>query len=314
MCGLDLRRWGNLCTFAGLMGRIDDYSTVKRVTLAGLWLNVVLVALKLFFGYQGHSDALVADGYHSMSDFITDFIVIVFVSASYKKADEGHPYGHGKFETVATVLISLMLLGVGVMIGVEGVRSLTLSLQGNPLPRPSVWTLYVAAFSIVSKELCYRYTMVYARRLNSPALKANAWHHRSDAISSVATVAGVSFALFMGEQWRVMDPVASIVIALMIMVSAIKIVLPSVNELLEISLPAEVTERMSELINSVPGVIRAHNLRSRRNGHSYIVDVNIHVDSNLTVREGHAIANRVERALRRDFGPDMILYVHIEPE
>lgn len=292
----------------------EEMRTIRRVTLVGLCINVVLVALKLFFGYWGKSDALVADGYHSLSDFVTDFIVIAFVATAYKKADREHPYGHGKFETIASVLISLILLLVGVMIGYEGVVTMMGALGGETLPRPDVWTLYVAVFSIVAKEFCFRYNMRYARRLESSALRANAWHHRSDAVSSVATLIGVSFALFLGEGWRIMDPIASIAIAVMIAVSAVKIARPSINELLEISLPRKVIQQMYEIIRGVPGVLRVHNLKSRRNGHSYIVDVNIHVDPDITVREGHAIASRVERELHRAFGGDMIIYVHTEPE
>lgn len=292
----------------------SDYSLIRRVTLVGLMINVVLVVAKLFFGYWGKSDALVADGYHSVSDFITDFVVIAFVAAAYKKADKAHPYGHGKFETIATVIISIVLAGVGLFIGIDGLQTLMKSFSGEVLPRPDIWTLYVALFSIVAKEFCYRYTLLYARRVNSSALRANAWHHRSDAISSIATVAGVSCAMFLGEQWRIMDPVASIIIAFMIMVPAVKMAIPSINELLEASLPDEVTQKMLEAIRSVPGVIRVHNLRSRRNGHSCMVDVNIHVNPDISVREGHAISTAVERRLRSEFGPDMILYIHIEPE
>lgn len=287
---------------------------IRRVTVVGIAINAVLVALKLFFGYWGHSDALVADGYHSVSDFITDFIVIVFVAASYKEADSGHPYGHGKFETIATVIIGLILLAVGVLIGLGGVSALIGTMNGTLLPQPDIWTLYIAIASIVLKEFCYRYTIAYGRRLDSSALIANAWHHRSDAISSVATLVGVSFAIFLGPQWRVMDPVASIIIAVMICVSAVRIAMPPLNELLETSLPQETIRRMDECIRTVPGVIKVHNLRSRRNGHSCIIDVNIHVNPDITVSAGHAIATNVEALLEKEFGKDLIIYVHIEPE
>lgn len=292
----------------------SEFAVIRHVTLVGLWINVVLVAVKLFFGYWGDSDALVADGYHSLSDFVTDFIVIIFVGASYKKADREHPYGHGKFETVATVLISMLLLFVGLFIGFEGMVTLIDTLEGKELPRPDILALYAALFSILAKEFCYRYTARYGKKLNSPALMANAWHHRSDAISSVATVIGISFALFLGAKWRVMDPIASIVIAVMIAVSAIKIGMPSVKELLETSLPQSTIRQVHSIIKSVPGVLRVHNLRARRNGRSYIVDVNIHVDPDITVWEGHAISTEVERQLHKRFGRDMIIYVHTEPQ
>ncbi len=292
----------------------DTVRAVRRVTAVGIWINALLVAMKLFFGYTGHSDALVADGYHSMSDFATDIIVIAFVAASYKAADSRHPYGHGKFETIATVLIGLVLLGVGFFIGAEGVGTLMRTLRGEVLPRPETVTLYIAAASVALKEGCYRYTLHQGRRLDSSALIANAWHHRSDAVSSLATIVGVGFAIFLGAQWRVMDPVASILIAVMICVSAVKIMMPPINELLEASLPAATMQRMEEAIAQVPGVIRMHNLRARRNGHSTIVDVNIHVDPNITVQAGHAIATAVERKLEECIGRDVIIYVHVEPE
>jgi len=291
----------------------ETVRVIRKVTIVGIWINAVLIAIKLFFGYWGKSDALVADGYHSMSDFITDFIVIVFVAASYKEADSGHPYGHGKFETIATVMIGLILLGVGAFIGMEGISTLVGSLNGEVLPRPDIWTLYIAVISILMKEFCYRYTIAYGRRMNSSALIANAWHHRSDAISSIATFVGVAIAIFMGSQWRIMDPIASIIIAVMICASAVKIALPPLNELIETSLPEEVIRKMTECIRSVPGVMKVHNLRSRRNGHSCIIDVNIHVNPDITVSAGHEIATDVERKLEQEFGKDLIIYVHVEP-
>lgn len=287
---------------------------IRKVTIVGIWINAALVALKLFFGYWGQSDALVADGYHSMSDFVTDFIVIVFVAASYKKADSGHPYGHGKFETIATVLIGLILLGVGVFIGYEGASTLIKAINGETLPTPDILTLYVAIASIALKEFCFRYTLKYGKKLDSPSLVANAWHHRSDAISSVATLVGVGLAIFLGHKWAIADPIASILIAVMICVSAIKIAIPPLNELLETSLPPETIQQMYRIISRVPGVLKVHNLRSRKNGHSYIVDVNIHVAPDITVSAGHEIATAVERTLEREFGKDIIIYVHTEPQ
>lgn len=291
----------------------ETAKTIRKVTIAGVWINAILVGAKLFFGYWGKSEALVADGYHSISDFITDFIVIAFVAASYKAADSDHPYGHGKFETIATAVIGIILLCVGVFIGIDGFSTLIKSVNGELLPKPDIWTLYIATASIALKEFCYRYTIRYGRKLESPALIANAWHHRSDAISSVATLIGVSAAIFLGSGWRIMDPIASIAIALMISASAVKISIPPLNELLERSLPDDTISRMTSCIADVPGVLKVHNLRSRRNGHSYIIDVNIHVDPEITVMEGHEIATNAERRLKENFGDDAIIYVHIEP-
>lgn len=289
-------------------------SLIRHVTMVGFWINAFLVVIKLFFGYWGHSDALVADGYHSLSDFITDFMVLFFVAISYKKADKEHPYGHGKFETIGSVGIAIVLFMVAIGIGWGGVVTIAGAIKGEIIPRPDVWTIVVAALSIGLKEFCYQYTIRYAKRFDSSALKANAWHHRSDAISSVATLIGVSLSFALGEDWRILDPIASIIIAVFIGISAIQIARPSINELLEISLPHSLTDEIHDTIKSVPGVRRVHNLRGRKNGRFMIIDVNIHVDPDITVREGHAIATDVEHTLRNRFTKDMIIYTHVEPD
>ena len=292
----------------------DIVATLRHVTMVGFWINAVLVVLKLVFGYWGHSDALVADGYHSLSDFLTDFMVLFFVGIAYKKADRDHPYGHGKFETAASVLIAAVLAVVALGIGYEGVMTIVRSFRGEKIPRPDVWTIAVAALSILAKEYCYRYTIKVGKRLNSSSVIANAWHHRSDAISSVATLIGVTLSYTLGEHWRILDPIASVIIALFILFSAIRIARPSVNELLEISLPDHDLNKIHTIIKEVNGVKRVHNLRCRQNGHWLIVDVNIHVDPEITVRAGHAIATDVENNLHKCFGKDLIIYVHVEPE
>lgn len=291
----------------------SNVSLIRRVTLVGFWVNAVLMVLKILFGIVGHSDALVADGVHSLSDFATDVIVLVFVSIAYRSADSDHPYGHGKFETFATLLIALVLLGVAIGIGVAGANTISASLRGEILPRPDLYTVIVALVSIAAKELLYRYTVSTGQRINSASLIANAWHHRSDAISSVATLVGVSAAYFLGEHWRILDPIASILIAVFIAISAIKIALPSVNELLERSLPAETVRQAAEIISSVPGVKKYHRLRTRRNGHSMIIDTHIKVDPEINVAEGHRIASDVEKRLRDHFGNDIITNIHVEP-
>ena len=291
-----------------------EVSVIKKVTLVGFWINAVLVAVKLFFGYWGHSDALVADGYHSFSDFITDFIVLFFVGIAYKKADTQHTYGHGKYETIASVLIGAILMLVSIFICVEGITSIIKAVKGEILQRPDIWTMIVAIISILTKEFCYRYTIRAGQKIDSSALIANAWHHRSDAISSIATLIGISLSFFLGEQWRVLDPIASVIISVFIGISAVQIALPSINELLEISLPENQIKLILDIIRNVPGVKHAHNQKTRKNGHSYIIDVNIHVDPDITVRLAHEIANDVEQELYKSFKQDMIIYVHIEPD
>lgn len=292
----------------------EELKIIRHVTLVGFWINAALVVVKLFVGYWGHSDALVADGYHSMSDFLTDFMVIIFVGISYKKADQDHPYGHGKYETIASVLIAIILLLVAIGIGWGGISVIIGALEGKEIVRPDVWTIIVAALAIGAKEWCYRYTMKFGRKIDSSALKANAWHHRSDVITSIATLIGVSLSFVLGEHWRILDPIASIIIAVFIGISAIQIAKPSINELLEISLPKKEIDRIRNIIKEVPGVMKVHNLRGRKNGHTSIIDVNIHVDPNITVRAGHAITQEVEKTLHKELGKNTIIYIHMEPQ
>lgn len=288
--------------------------TVRSVTLTGFWVNAVLMVLKIFFGIYGHSDALVADGVHSLSDFATDVVVLIFIGMAYKAADTDHPYGHGKYETLASLLIAVALVAVGAGIGWGGITTTIGVLSGEEeLLRPDIWTLVVVLLSIVSKEWLFHYTRRAGRAVGSSALEANAWHHRSDAISSLATLAGISAAYFMGPSWRVLDPVASVVIAGFIIWAGISIARPSLGELLEEGLPADVLARISSAVETTPGVRAFHHLRARRNGHAVIVDMHIKVDPDITVTQGHDIASEVERRLRDIVGTDIISGIHVEP-
>lgn len=289
-------------------------SRLRHVTLVGFWINAVLVLIKLFFGYWGHSDALVADGYHSFSDFLTDFMVLYFIGISFKKADSDHPYGHGKYESIGSLMIAVVLMIVAFGIGWGGVKTIVGAANGEAIPRPDVWTIVVAVVSILAKENCYQYTMKYARRYDSSSLRANAWHHRTDAISSIATLVGVTMAYALGDSWRIMDPIMSIIIGVFIAISAVQIARPCVSELLEASLPLPEVNKIHHIIRNVEGVRRVHNLRARSNGRALIVDVNIHVDPDITIREGHAIASDAENMLRHTYGPHIIIYMQVEPD
>lgn len=291
----------------------EGVSLIRHVTWVGFWVNAILMAVKIAVGYYGHSDALVADGFHSLSDFATDFIVLVLVGIAYRGADETHPWGHGKFETFASLLISVILAGAAVAIGYSGVKSIIHFFHGGSLPRPDVWTLIVALISILSKEALFRYTLSAGKRIHSGALIANAWHHRSDAISSIATLIGVAGALFFGEKMRILDPIASILIGLFIIISAWQIARPAVDELLERALDADEVKRIGDIIASVPGVKAYHNLKTRRAGHSAVIDSHIKVDPDITVTQGHDIATEVERRLRARYDKDIITNIHVEP-
>lgn len=291
----------------------NEVSIIRHVTWVGFWVNALLMALKLVFGYYGRSDALVADGFHSLSDFGTDFIVLIMVGIAYKRADSTHPYGHGKFETFASLLIGMILMGVAIGIGWKGIDSSIKYFSGGTLPRPDVWTIVVALISILAKEWLFQYTYAKGKALDSSSLKANAWHHRSDAISSVATLVGVSGSYFLGVKFRILDPIASILIGVFIAIAAWKIARPAIDELLERSLPAPQVKQIRKIIASVPGVLAFHKLKTRRSGHSRIIDVDIKVDPDITVTQGHDIATSVERTLKEQLGDDIFIYVHIEP-
>ena len=297
----------------GSLDSSRDVAVIRRVTWVGFWINAMLMVLKLAVGYLGHSDALVADGYHSLSDFATDFIVLAFIGIAYKKADDDHPYGHGKYETLAPLIIGVALLIVAVAIGWEGAEAFIQALNGEVLPLPDIWTLVVAIFSIISKEYLFRYTFRIGQRIDSASLRANAWHHRSDAISSIATVIGVAASIFLGDSWRMLDPIASMVIALLIIASAVEICRPALKELLETSLPVAQMREIEAIVEATPGVCDSHRYRSRRNGHSYVVEFHIKVDPDISVRTGHTIATETESRLRQYLGHDLIVYVHVEP-
>lgn len=291
----------------------DPVKVARHVTWVGFWINAALSALKIVAGIAGKSGAMVADGVHSLSDFITDIIVIIFFSVSRRKANANYQYGHGKYETFATMLIAMFLAFVAAAFFYDGAERVWLTLHGHQLPRPGMIALAMAFISIGLKEWLFHYTRRIGQRINSASVVANAWHHRSDSLSSVATLVGIAGAMFLGQRWRVLDPIAAMVVSVFIFVVAWRIGLPSVKELLEVSLPCDTTRKMWAVIGSTPGVEGFHHFRSRRNGNASILDFHIKVDPSTTVVQGHEIATTVERRLREHFGNDMIINIHVEP-
>lgn len=225
---------------------------IYRVTVVGSVVNFLLLVFKFFAGIVGHSAAMLADAVHSLSDFITDIIVIVFVRISAKPEDEGHDYGHGKYETLATAIIGVFLLFVGFGIFWNGASSIYRFLQGGSLQEPGMLALVAALVSIVFKEVLYQYTVFKGRKLNSQAVVANAWHHRSDALSSIGTAVGIGGAILLGDHWRVLDPVAAVIVSFFIMKVAVQLLIPCVDELLEKSLPAEVEDEIIRQFSLFP--------------------------------------------------------------
>lgn len=293
-----------------------DRQTVKiarHVTWVGFWVNAALSLLKIAAGIVGRSSAMIADGIHSLSDFITDVIVIVLIGISRRKANALYQYGYGKYETFATMIIAIALAVVAVTIFYDAAKTIVDTINGQLLPRPGIIALAMAIVSIGAKEILYHYTRRWGERINSAAVVANAWHHRSDALSSIATLAGISGAMFLGDHWRILDPIAAMLVSVFIFIMAIRIGMPSVKELLEISLPADLARQMQQTIADTGGVITYHHFRSRRNGSRIILDVHIKVNPEITVVTGHAIASEVERRLKHDFGESMIANIHVEP-
>lgn len=287
--------------------------TIFRVTLIGSIVNAILIALKLTVGILGRSSALIADGVHSLTDFITDLIVLFFVKLSGKPRDKAHSYGHGKFETLATLIIGVFLTLAGLGLLVSGGREIAASLNGALLPEPTWLAFAVAIASIVVKEILYRYTVRIGNMVNSDATIANAWHHRSDAISSLGTMIGIGGAILLGEKWRILDPLAAVLVSVFIIKSGFDIIRPAVNELLEGALPERQTAKISELIKSVKGVRGFHNLRTRKIGNSIAVDVHVKMDGKIMLKEAHDIATQIEEKIHENFGKESIVNIHMEP-
>lgn len=286
---------------------------IARVTLAGSVVNLLLVGVKFVAGIAGHSSAMISDAVHSLSDFVTDIVVLVFVRISAQPQDEGHDYGHGKFETMATLLIGLALAAAAIGIVVSGAGKLAAWLQGEDLPSPGKLALWAALLSILAKEVLYQYTRIKGQKLDSPALEANAWHHRSDALSSVGAAIGIGGAILLGNRWTVLDPLASIVVGLMLVKVAWDLLGPSFRELTDSSLPKETEAEMLEIIRSIDGVQNPHNLRTRKVGNRIVAEVHIRLDGSQSLSEAHEKATEVERRIKARFGQQSHIVVHMEP-
>ena len=286
---------------------------IYRVTIVGSVVNMLLLIFKFVAGIVGNSAAMVADAVHSLSDFVTDIVVILFVRLSGRPADEDHGYGHGKFETLATLFVSLVLFGVAVMLFVGGVKDIVAVAHGEQLAEPTMVALIAAVISIIAKELLYHYTVKCGKKLNSQVVVANAWHHRSDAFSSIGVLAGVGGAMFLGGSWAVLDPIAATIVSLFIVKVAYSLLMPSLEELLERSLSKDVEQRIEQIILSVDGVSSPHHLRTRRIGSAYAIEVHIRMDGNLTLTQAHAVTTAVERLLKQEFGDSTHVGIHTEP-
>ena len=293
---------------------MDRTAKVTFVTLVGSVVNIILTVFKIFAGVLGRSTAMIADGIHSLSDLLSDIVVIVFVKISAKGRDKDHDYGHGKFETFATLIISLMLIVVAVNLMSGGINKIRQILDGGEVSSPGMIALWAAVASIVLKEILYRYTIIQGKALNSPMMIANAWHHRSDAFSSVGSLLGIAGAIFLGDKFVILDPITGCVISIFILVMAVKMSVPAIKELLDVSLPDDVEEKIEATAKSVKGVVDLHELKTRREGPGIIMEGHLVLNSEISLKEAHDISKKVEESLRKEFGTETQISLHLEPE
>lgn len=286
---------------------------IRKITLWGSLVNLVLTVFKIIAGVLGRSAAMIADGIHSLSDLLSDVVVLVFTHMSSKGKDRDHSFGHGKFETLATLIVSVMLVAVGTDLMIGAIRSIIGFCRGDDIPEPGIIALIAAVVSILSKEVLYHATVKVGKKTGSTVVVANAWHHRSDAFSSIGAMAGIGGAMLLGGRWTVLDPVASCVISVAIIVIAVRLALPSLAELLETSLPEDIEQEIVTIASAVKGVNDVHELKTRRNGISFIIDAHIAVNPDISIVEAHDIATDVEDALRSRYGQETQINIHVEP-
>ena len=296
------------------MAIMNREKEIYKVTLVGGAVNALLLLFKFVAGVVGHSSAMIADAAHSLSDFVTDIIVIVFVKISHKPQDKSHDYGHGKYETLALTIIGIALMAVALGIIVKGAVKIAAWANGEVLEAPGKLAFWAAIVSIVLKEAVYRYSIIKAKKLNSKAVEANAWHHRSDALSSIGTAIGIGGAIFLGERWTILDPIASVVVGAFIVKVAFDLLKNGIGDLMEQSLPDQVEDEILRLAAGVPGVSTPHDLRTRRIGNHYAIELHILMDGDISLKEAHDKASEVEDVLRQRYGEETHVAVHVEPK
>jgi cation diffusion facilitator family transporter len=284
-----------------------------RITSIGVLVNVALLAVKFAAGILGNSQAMIADAIHTLSDFATDIAVLIGIRFSRKPKDEDHAYGHGKYETIAAAVVGLVLLLVGLKIGLNAIHTIFDAVRGEEVPKPAQIAFWAALVSIIAKEILYRKTALVGRAIENDAVVANAWHHRSDALSSVGTALGIGLATFLGAQWTIMDPIAAIVVSFLLLKVAFDIMKDQIGGLTEQSLSADVHKEIEALALSFPDISYPHNLRTRTVGQTVVIDLHVRVNPEMRVAEAHAVVSSLEDKLRERFGADTIANVHIEP-
>ena len=296
------------------MNGTDRLKDIRSITIWGAVVNIALTIAKIVAGVVGRSAAMIADGIHSLSDLLSDIVVLVFTHISSKGKDRDHSFGHGKFETLATLIVSIILVVVGAKLMSGGIKSIISVVNGEVIPKPGYIALAAAVISIAAKEILYQATVKVGKEVNSPVVVANAWHHRSDALSSIGALLGIGGAIILGDKWTVLDPIASCCISIAIIVIAVKMALPSLSELLETSLPEDIEAEIVRTASEISGVRDIHELKTRRNGISFIIDAHITVDPSISIVEAHDIATNVEEALQLKYGNETQISIHMEPD
>lgn len=290
-----------------------DIRQASFITTMGIVLNITLSFLKITVGIFGKSNAILADGIHSLSDLFTDFATIFFVFFGRRKIDKTHKYGHGKFETLGSIIIGLTLVLVGILVIISSTQTIIKIYNATTVDKPSIWALVIAVISIITKEALFKKTKTVGEKIRSSSIIANAYHHRSDAFSSIATTIGISGAIILGNRWIILDPIAAIVVGILIVKMSFDILITALNELMEKSLPEKIEKEIIECIKSVDGVKNVHNLKTRQIGPLFAIEVHVKVDKTLSVVQSHNIATSIENKLKDIYGKETHIGIHIEP-
>ncbi len=285
----------------------NRYKITTKVTIIGAIVNLILAVLKIIIGYIGYSHALVVDGIHSLSDLLSDGLVVFAAKKGSQSPDEDHPYGHARIETAFAAVLGGMLIALGVGIVIDAIAKL----DSGEILTPKNITIWVALLSVLSKEVLYRYTLVFAQQLKSPVLMANAWHHRSDAISSIVVLIGVVGSI-LGVPY--LDSAAAVIVSMMIAKIGWDIAKQSIEELVDKGLDPKKVKSIQKHITTIPGVSHMHMLRSRQMGSDALLDVHVEVSPCLSVSEGHRISDEVSVKLKQVFPDIAQVLVHIDPE
>ena len=291
----------------------NNSKVASKVTWIGFFANLMLTAFKFVAGILGHSSAMIADAVHSVSDFATDLVVVGSLKVASKPSDQNHKYGHGKVETLATAFVGAVLLIVGAGILYSGSKKIYEYIQLGEIDSPGTIAFYAALASLIIKEIIYRYTLRKGKQINSSLVIANAWHHRSDAYSSLGTMAGIGGAIFLGPRWTVLDPLAAIVVSVFIFKVSFKILRESLLELIETSLPRTIEQEILDIAGKTEGVFEPHSLKTRKIGSNIAIEIHIRVTKDLNVQKAHNITVALEKKYKSKYGEKTHISIHTEP-